>query len=229
MLKSTFLCISFWMVGLLGLAQLEFSSTEILFDTIYSGQEVRKAVTFKNTSGDTIQIINATTSCGCFMVEWPKKPILPGMADSLVLLFNSNGKEGYQNKAATIYLSDKRMQRLYLKGFVKPSLIEFSSKYDFIIFQKDKPEYTFEIENIGDSIIYIDKAEIYNNIPSEEISFQISKTGLKKNESAIITVRLGEDFISLLEENFEEIEISVTIKDCCGLTKSYKRFLITSE
>ena len=208
-------------------AQLEFSSEIVSFDTIYSGQKIIKTVPFRNVSVDTIMIIDAKTSCGCFMVEWPKKPILPGMVDSLDLLFDSNGKEGYQNKAATIYLSDKRVQRLYLKGFVKPSLIEFSTKNNHILFQKEKPEYAFEIQNTGDSIIYIDKVEIYNNFPPESITFHISKNELKQNESSIITVLFGADLIALLNEDFETIEINVTINDCCGYTKSYKRFLIS--
>ena len=54
--------------------------------------------------GDSNLIINSIeTSCGCTLVKWDKKPLLPGNKTKLEVEFNSSGRYGKQYKVISIF------------------------------------------------------------------------------------------------------------------------------
>ncbi len=68
------------------------------FGTITSGAKVEHSFTFKNTGDKALVIADAHASCGCTVPEKPEKPILPGEIGEIKVVFNSQGKEGHQEK-----------------------------------------------------------------------------------------------------------------------------------
>ncbi len=76
---------------------------EFDFGTLYEGDIVKKEFTFTNTGTAPLLIINATSTCGCTVPEWPKEVILPGKTGAVVVKFDSANKQGAQNKQVTIF------------------------------------------------------------------------------------------------------------------------------
>ena len=57
---------------------------------------------FENTGKTDLIITSATATCGCTVPKWPKKPIKPGEKASIEVIFDSEHKNGQQNKQVTI-------------------------------------------------------------------------------------------------------------------------------
>jgi hypothetical protein len=81
-----------------------FSFTEKSFDfgTVAEGEKVSYAFKFKNTGKAELVIASASGSCGCTVPEYPKKPIGPGEEGVINVVFDSEGKQGKQNKTVTL-------------------------------------------------------------------------------------------------------------------------------
>lgn len=72
------------------------------FGTIVQGEKVAYSFKFKNTGKGDLIITSAKGSCGCTIPEYPQEPIAPGEEGIIDVVFNSEGKEGQQNKKVTI-------------------------------------------------------------------------------------------------------------------------------
>lgn len=99
---------------------LKFDKTLYNFGTIKSGQLVK--VTFKviNTGKNNLVITDAVATCGCTIPNWTKKPIKPGAYGKLYVVYNSEGRKGFQTKDVTIFVNTlSGKARVRLKGFVK--------------------------------------------------------------------------------------------------------------
>jgi Protein of unknown function (DUF1573) len=72
------------------------------FGTITEGEKVEFSYRFKNTGTSALQIFSASASCGCTVPEKPEKPILPGDAGVIKVVFNSTGKVGHNTKDITV-------------------------------------------------------------------------------------------------------------------------------
>ncbi len=95
---------------------------EVVYDfgTIYQGDVAQKNFTFTNTGTAPLLIVNATSTCGCTVPEWPKKPILPDSSGSVLVKFNSANKEGPQNKEVTIFANTiPNQSKINIKGNVE--------------------------------------------------------------------------------------------------------------
>jgi hypothetical protein len=80
----------------------EFEFQEHDFGTITQGEKVSFAFRFKNSGKGDLIIRSANGSCGCTVPEWPKDPVKPGEGGVINVTFNSEGKEGLQNKTVTL-------------------------------------------------------------------------------------------------------------------------------
>lgn len=82
----------------------KFQFTEEIHDfgKIIQGEKVSFPFIFKNTGKSDLLIFNATASCGCTVPEYPKKPIHPGDEGKIIVSFNSEGKNGIQEKTVTL-------------------------------------------------------------------------------------------------------------------------------
>jgi hypothetical protein len=72
------------------------------FGEIVQGEKVNHSFTFKNTGNNDLLISSAQGSCGCTVPTWPKNPIKPGETGKIDVEFDSNGKQGKQNKTVTL-------------------------------------------------------------------------------------------------------------------------------
>lgn len=81
---------------------LKFESDTHDFGNIIEGEKVSFAYSFKNVGNATLVIRAAQGSCGCTVPEYPKDPIPPGGEGVINVTFNSEGKEGRQDKTVTI-------------------------------------------------------------------------------------------------------------------------------
>lgn len=80
----------------------QFSEETHDFGVITQGEKVSYAFKFKNAGKSDLVIRSATGSCGCTVPEYSKDAIAPGKDGIINVTFNSEGKEGKQNKTVTI-------------------------------------------------------------------------------------------------------------------------------
>lgn len=83
-------------------AIIEFEQEVIEFGEITQGEIIEKTFRFKNVGKSDLIISSAQGSCGCTVPEWPKEPIKPGEEGVMNVKFDSNGKQGKQNKTITL-------------------------------------------------------------------------------------------------------------------------------
>jgi hypothetical protein len=72
------------------------------FGKIAQGERVSHTFEFENTGKTALIISGASASCGCTVPGWPKEPIEPGKKSRIDVVFNSEGKNGYQEKTITV-------------------------------------------------------------------------------------------------------------------------------
>jgi len=72
------------------------------FGDIKAGEKVSYSFRFVNRGRRDLIIQNASGSCGCTVPDFPKEPIPPGREGFIRVLFNSEGKNGIQEKQVTV-------------------------------------------------------------------------------------------------------------------------------
>ena len=82
---------------------LTWETDEYDFGTITEGDVITRDFVFTNTGTAPLLIINASSTCGCTIPEWPKEPIAPNGKGTVKVKFNSMDKRGEQNKVVTIF------------------------------------------------------------------------------------------------------------------------------
>jgi hypothetical protein len=83
-------------------AKIEFEEEVFDFGDIAEGESVEHIFKFKNTGQNPLVISHAEGSCGCTVPEWPNHPIAPGDGGEIKVKFNSQGKQGEQDKTVTV-------------------------------------------------------------------------------------------------------------------------------
>ncbi len=86
----------------LELPHFEFVEEVKDFGEITQGEVVSTTFRFRNVGETDLIISSAQGSCGCTVPEWPKEPIKPGAEGKIDVKFDSNGKQGMQNKTITL-------------------------------------------------------------------------------------------------------------------------------
>lgn len=85
-----------------GLPEIKFEEEVYDFGKMTQGEKVSHAFYFKNTGSENLIISGASGSCGCTVPTWPKEPIKSGESEKITVVFNSEGKSGYQEKTVTL-------------------------------------------------------------------------------------------------------------------------------
>ena len=80
----------------------EFVEESHDFGVMTEGEKTTHAFRFKNTGNGDLVIRSANGSCGCTVPKYPKDPVAPGKEGVINVTFDSEGKEGKQNKTVTI-------------------------------------------------------------------------------------------------------------------------------
>lgn len=81
---------------------ISFESLEYDFGKITQGEVVSVDFHFRNTGKSNLIISGASGSCGCTVPKWPKEPIAPNKTGVIQVVFDSEGKRGYQEKTITV-------------------------------------------------------------------------------------------------------------------------------
>ncbi|MDP4207951.1 MAG: DUF1573 domain-containing protein [Bacteroidota bacterium] len=91
------------------------------FGTIKKGKKVEYEFNFTNQGKTDLILRKITSTCGCTTINPKEMTIKPGASSSLKVVFDSNGKEGAQNKGITIYSNDPKNSEtsLLVKGMVE--------------------------------------------------------------------------------------------------------------
>ena len=98
---------------------ITWDEVEFDYGTIYEGDIVKKDFRFRNTGTAPLLIVNATSTCGCTVPDWPKSPIPPDSTGTILVKFDSKNKEGAQNKEVTIFANTyPNKSTITIKGIV---------------------------------------------------------------------------------------------------------------
>jgi hypothetical protein len=90
------------------------------FGTIREGEEVGAEFWFKNQGDAPLIISTVVAGCGCTTAYWPKQPVMPNDSDKIVVLFNSQGREGKQVKSIKVMSNAPQNEHeLMIATFVK--------------------------------------------------------------------------------------------------------------
>ncbi|MCK9616330.1 MAG: DUF1573 domain-containing protein [Lentimicrobiaceae bacterium] len=81
---------------------IAFEKEEHDFGNVIQGEKVSFSFKFKNTGNADLVISSVSTSCGCTVPQYPKQSIKPNEENYITVLFDSQGKKGFQNKSITI-------------------------------------------------------------------------------------------------------------------------------
>lgn len=73
------------------------------FGELKAGAIVSHTFKFTNTGKVPLIIKDATSTCGCTVPDFPEDPIEPGGKGEIRVKFNTENKEGYQNKPVTVF------------------------------------------------------------------------------------------------------------------------------
>ncbi|MDQ1296675.1 MAG: hypothetical protein QG576_241 [Bacteroidota bacterium] len=85
-----------------GKAVIEFTEYEHNFGKVKEGEKVACIFSFRNAGTGDLVISRATTSCGCTVPKYDTKPISPGKAGSLEVVFDTSGRNGIQTKTISV-------------------------------------------------------------------------------------------------------------------------------
>lgn len=90
------------------------------FGTIALKEEVQYSFEFSNPGKTPLVINNVTTSCGCTIPEWTRKPVNPGTRGEVKVFYDA-ALPGVFHKTITVYFNGKESPvRLSIKGKVGP-------------------------------------------------------------------------------------------------------------
>src|SRR6516162_420656 len=98
----------FFITGLNSFAQssgaaITWEKSSYDFGEITEGEKVEHTFKLTNSGSEPLVITNVQVTCGCTTPKgWPRDPILPGKRAEIVVMFNSTGKIGRQNKVVTV-------------------------------------------------------------------------------------------------------------------------------
>jgi len=104
------------------LARISYTEETYNFGEVLEGTVVEHTFQFKNTGKVPLTILNARSSCGCTIPEWPKEQIPPGGSGAISAKFNTEGKSKDQRKwvyvTANTYPNETKV---LLEGMVLPN------------------------------------------------------------------------------------------------------------
>jgi hypothetical protein len=85
-----------------GKAVLAFREYEHQFGKVNEGEKVGCIFTFDNKGTSDLVILSATTTCGCTVPDYDRKPVSPGKTGKLEVVFDTSGRNGIQSKVITV-------------------------------------------------------------------------------------------------------------------------------
>ena len=88
-------------------AEFKFKDKTQRFGKVEEGEVISTVFTFTNKGDAPLVITNYKVACTCTKVTFPKEPILPGGTGEIEVVFNTEGKIGYQDRSIELHSNSK--------------------------------------------------------------------------------------------------------------------------
>jgi hypothetical protein len=85
-----------------GSAEISFTEYEHDFGKVSEGEKLAYDFTFVNKGTTDLVVASVTTTCGCTVPKYSRKPVSPGDAGKLEVIFDTSGRSGRQTKTVTV-------------------------------------------------------------------------------------------------------------------------------
>ena len=85
-----------------GNSEIVFREYQHDFGKVSEGEKLSYTFIFDNKGTSDLIISSATTTCGCTIPKYDKKPIAPGANGNLEVVFDTSGRSGMQTKIITV-------------------------------------------------------------------------------------------------------------------------------
>jgi hypothetical protein len=85
-----------------GKSEILFREYQHDFGKVSEGEKISYVFTFDNKGTENLTIFSATTTCGCTVPSYDKKPIPPGASGNLEVVFDTSERSGIQTKTITV-------------------------------------------------------------------------------------------------------------------------------
>ena len=85
-----------------GTSELIFREYQHDFGKVSEGEKLSYTFVFDNKGTSDLIISSATTTCGCTVSKYDKKPIPPGASGNLEVVFDTSGRNSMQTKVVTV-------------------------------------------------------------------------------------------------------------------------------
>jgi hypothetical protein len=99
---------------------MSFTETTYDFGTINQGEAQEHVFTFTNTGEADLVIVDAKSSCGCTVPQYPKTPIAPGETGEMLVKFNGSGKNQVSKTVTVTANTQKGKEMISIKAFITP-------------------------------------------------------------------------------------------------------------
>lgn len=97
---------------------IEFEETTINYGKIDSNSDGRKSFKFKNVGNAPLIIHKVKGSCGCVVLDYPKKPIMPNQTGQIDIVYNVLKKGRISRTVTVTSNAKKKVVVLKIKGKV---------------------------------------------------------------------------------------------------------------
>lgn len=85
-----------------GTAQIVFQEYEHHFGKVAEGEKIAYQFVYENSGTGNLVLNSVTTTCGCTVPRYDKKPLKPGDSGSLEVVFDTSDRNGMQTKTITV-------------------------------------------------------------------------------------------------------------------------------
>jgi hypothetical protein len=82
--------------------EISFREYQHDFGKVSEGEKLSYTFIFDNKGTGDLVITSATTTCGCTIPRYDKKPIPPGGIGNLEVVFDTSGRDGMETKTITV-------------------------------------------------------------------------------------------------------------------------------
>ncbi len=82
---------------------MTFYETKKNFGSIGEGVTLKHSFRFKNTGNNPLMIAKTDVTCGCTVPDFPRDAVPPGADGEITIVYNSSGKNGYQEKNIIVH------------------------------------------------------------------------------------------------------------------------------
>ena len=98
-------------------SEISFEKTEHHLGNMMRGEKAGYNFRFTNVGEASLQILDASASCGCTVPKYSSEPIPPGEMGTVEVVFDSSGRSGQQSKTVTLKTNGKtRVVHLTIKA-----------------------------------------------------------------------------------------------------------------